>query len=161
VGDAPGAWGGLRVLEVDPDTGMRQVALIHSPHGEEFPPPDLGVYAPGPSVAVGNLVYVAWHADGLRVIDLSQAPPQEVGYFVPPDKPDPTKTLPAKASVVGVAVAGDHVVVVDQNSGLFVLSNKGLAGGAGGGTRGVILAVGLSVLLVAGLVALVVARRRA
>ena len=161
VGDAPGAWGGLRVLEVDPDTGMRQLALIHAPHGEEFPPPDLGVYAPGPSVAVGNLVYVAWRSDGLRVIDLGGTPPGEVAHFVPPDTPDPARFLPAKASVVGVAVAGDNVLVSDQNSGLYVLDGKGLAAGAGGSSLGLFLALGLGVLFVAGAVAVVVARRRA
>ncbi len=160
VGAAPGAWGGLRVLEVDPDTGMRQLALIHSPRGTVFPPPDLGVYAPGRSVTVGPLAYVAWHADGLRVLDLSQAPVAEVGHYVPPDTPDPSGTLPAKASVVGVAVAGGHIVITDQNSGLYVLSNKGLAPGGGGGKLGLFLGIGLGLMFVAGAAAFVVGRRR-
>jgi hypothetical protein len=130
--DSPGAWGGMRVLEVDPDTGMRELALLRSPHGTAFPPPDLGVYAPGRVLADGNLAYVAWHSDGLRVIDLGQSPPTEVGHFVPPDTADPTGTLPAKASVIGVALAGgNRVVIVDQNSGLYVLARV-TSGGDGG-----------------------------
>lgn len=156
--DAPGEWGGLRVLEVDPDTGMRQVTVIHSRYGKTFPPPDLGVYAPGRAVARGETAYVAWHSDGLRVIDLSEQPPREVGHFVPPDTPDPSNTLPDKASVVGVALMeGDRLVITDQNSGLYVLS----ADTDGEGTS---VAVGLAVvfggLAVLVVVALLVARRR-
>ncbi|MFP5319797.1 MAG: hypothetical protein ACLGI2_16075 [Acidimicrobiia bacterium] len=157
--DGPGEWGGLRVLEVDPDTGMRQMALVHSRHGKTFPPPDLGVYAPGRAVARGERAYVAWHSDGLRVLDLGEQPPREVGHFVPPDTPDPSNTLPGKASVVGVALLdGNRVVITDQNSGLYVLSAT--SGGGEGAPLGVGLAVvfgGLALLVAA---AVLVARRR-
>jgi hypothetical protein len=152
MSDAGGTWGGLRILDVDPDTGMSQVALIHSVHGMTFPPPDLGVYAPGPSVADGKLAYVAWHADGVRVIDLSAAPPREVAHFVPKDAPDPAGALPPKASVVGVALAGDHLVAVDQNSGLYVLSRPGTGRGstllvAGAVLAGAVVLVGAVTLV--------------
>ena len=160
VVDQPGAWGGLRVLEVDPDTGMRQLALIRSPHGATFPPPDAGVYAPGRAIADGHTAYVAWHSDGLRVIDLSASPPEEVAHFVPPDKPDPSGTLPAKASVIGVAF-GTHnrIVITDQNSGLYVLAKARASGG--GGSVALYLALvlgGVAVLVGAGAL---MARRRA
>jgi hypothetical protein len=155
--DGPGQWGGLRVLDVDPDTGMTQVALLHSPHGTTFPPPDQGVYAPGPSVVAGKLAYVTWHADGLRVIDLSQQPPREVAHFVPPDTPDPTNTLPAKASVVGVAVSANLVVISDTNSGLYVL-DRGASGG--GSSLGIYLLIGLGVVTAVLTTSLVVRRRR-
>ncbi len=159
VTDAPGEWGGLRVLEVDPDTGMRQVALVHSPHGKTFPPPDLGVYAPGRAVARGDLAYVAWHSDGLRVLDLGELPPREVGHFVPPDRPDPSGNLPPKASVIGVALMdGNRVAITDQNSGLYVLAPG--RSDSEGTSVGVTLAVVFGGLAVLVAVALLVARRR-
>lgn len=159
VTDTAGEWGGLRVLEVDPDTGMRQMALVHSPHGRTFPPPDLGVYAPGRAVARGEQAYVAWHSDGLRILDLGEQPPREVGHFVPPDTPDPSNTLPPKASVIGVALMdGNRVVITDQNSGLYVLSTS--SGGGEGTSVGVGLAIVFGGLAVLVAVALLVARRR-
>ena len=159
VTDSPGEWGGLRVLEVDPDTGMRQMALIHSPHGKTFPPPDLGVYAPGRAVARGELAYVAWHADGLRIYDLSEAPPLEVGHFVPPDTPDPSGILPPKASVIGVALTeGNRVVITDQNSGLYVLARS--SGGGSGASVGLVLGLVFGGVVVLVAMAVLVARRR-
>jgi len=160
VVDQPGAWGGLRVLDVDTDTNeIRQRALIRSRHGTTFPPPDLGVYAPGRAVADGDKVYVAWHADGLRVIDLGASPIEEVAHFVPHDTADPSGNLPAKASVIGVALAdGGRIVITDQNSGLYVLAAERDEGG--GGSVALYLAValgGVAVLVAAGVL---VARRR-
>lgn len=158
VVDSAGEWGGLRILEVDPDTGMREIGLVHSPNGKAFPPPDVGVYAPGRAVARGATAYVAWHSDGLRVIDVAAAPPREVGHFVPPDSPDPSGTLPAKASVVGVALLeGNRVVITDQNSGLYVLDAR--LGGDGLPLAATLAAAagGLAVLAAA---AVLVARRR-
>ncbi|MGH9226563.1 MAG: hypothetical protein ACRD2W_22890 [Acidimicrobiales bacterium] len=159
VVDQPGAWGGLRILEVDPDTGMRQLALIRSPHGTTFPPPDLGVYAPGRAVADGEKAYVAWHSDGLRVIDLGESPPKEVAHFVPADSADPSGSLPAKASVIGVALAGgNRVVITDQNSGLYVLAEARNTGGGGSVALYLALVLGGVAVLVAG--GVLVARRR-
>lgn len=154
---APGQWGGLRVLEVDPDTGMRQLAVLRSPHGTTFPPPDLGVYAPGRSTVVKSLAYVAWHADGLRVIDLAGEPMGEVAHFVPADTPDPTNAFPAKASVEGVAVTRRFVLVSDQNSGLYVLSPLPAGGGKAGAITLVLVAVSGAVLLA---VVILLGRRR-
>ena len=76
--------------------------------------------------------YVAWNADGVRVLDLSGGGrPTEVGFYVPADTADPTGTLPPVAHVTGVALAGRNIVVTDANSGLYVLAYRPSVGTAG------------------------------
>ena len=127
----PGGWGRLRVLDLASHT---QVGQYKTPRSLVFPPPDLGVYSPGHAVADGRLAYVAWNSDGLQLLDLANpARPDAVGRFIPHDTADPTRTIPSKAYVVGVALthrnygadAHPYVVVTDVNSGLYVLANPG------------------------------------
>ncbi|MDQ6783930.1 MAG: hypothetical protein M3063_10895 [Actinomycetota bacterium] len=129
VGD-PGGWGRVRVID---QAGHAQVGQYKTPRSLVFPPPDLGVYAPGRAVANGNQAYVAWNSDGLQVLDLAHpAKPVAVGRFVPPDTPDPTGVIPSKAYVVGVALdqarkdneQRQYVVITDINSGLYVLATS-------------------------------------
>lgn len=99
---------------------MRVVDVTNS--AKVFPPPDLGVYSVHHAIARGSIGYVAAHANGLRAIDLTSANLAELGSFVPPDIPDPTGEIPAKANVTGVDVAANGAIVVsDTNSGLYVL----------------------------------------
>jgi hypothetical protein len=87
-----------------------------------------GFYSPRQSVAFGSQQeVVAWMSDGVRIVDLSDpAVPNEVGYFVPPPRPDPqgwweapdtSKMFPL---VWGVATDGELVYVSDVNSGLWI-----------------------------------------
>jgi hypothetical protein len=125
--DRPGFWGGLRVADL---TSYQQVGGYTTPRSRVFPPPDLGVYSVHHAVAEGDRAQVAWNSDGLRVLDLANpASPSEVGHFVPPDTPDPTGQIPAKAYVVGVDTAGCNVVISDINSGLYVVSDPGACPG--------------------------------
>ena len=120
--DRPGDWGGLRFLDLSNPAAPTPVGSYRSPGSLVFPPPDLGIYTVGHTVVKGSLVYAAWNADGLRVLDISNpAAPREVASFIPPDTPDPTGFLPAKARVVGVETIPGHVVISDENSGLYVL----------------------------------------
>ena len=73
--------------------------------------------APGRLVASGELAYVAWHGDGLRIVDLGQVRPRAVAQFIP-----------AQPAVVGVGLLPNHVVAVDRNSGLYVLERPEEAG---------------------------------
>lgn len=73
--------------------------------------------SPGRLVASGELAYVAWAGDGLRVVDLGQVRPRAVAQFIP-----------AQPAVAGVALLANHVVVVDRNSGLYVLERPDEAG---------------------------------
>ena len=74
--------------------------------------------APGRLVASGELAYVTWHGDGLGVVDFGQVRARTVAQFIP-----------AQPAVVGVGLLADHVVVVDRNSGLYVLERPDEAGG--------------------------------
>ena len=95
----PGASAGLRVVALSPQLPA-DVATIRYPN----------TAPPGLLVASGEQAFVAWHADGLRVIDLGLVAPRTVAQFVPID-PD----------VTGVALLASYVVVVDRASGLYVL----------------------------------------
>lgn len=91
---------GLRVLAIDPPNPLTDAAEVRLPSPA----------APGRLVASGELAYVAWHGDGLRVVDLGQVVPRTVAQFVPPS-----------GDVVGVALLDEHVLVTDRSSGLYVL----------------------------------------
>lgn len=162
LADVKGEWGGLRVIDLSDPVGPRVTTTWRSPEAAVFPPVDLGVYAPGPAATAGSVAYVAWHAAGLRALDLSGAAgPKELASFVPPPQPDPTKTLPTDTDVVGVAVGAKFVVAVDTNSGLYVLSPVTAEGSGGGGLSGAavaaIVVVALALLVGAGTV---IVRRR-
>ncbi len=97
--DAPDA-GGLRVFELEPGTTPVEREPVRFPGGS----------GPGRLVASGELAYVAWHGQGVRVLDMGQVRPRAVAQFIP-----------AAADVVGVGLLPDHVVVTDRTSGLYVL----------------------------------------
>ncbi|MDQ6778362.1 MAG: cadherin-like domain-containing protein [Actinomycetota bacterium] len=124
--DSPGPWGALRVVDVSNPAAPTLRGSYQPPPSLVFPPPDLGVYSVHHAVARGSVAFVAAHANGVRVIDLTSANPTEIASFVPPDTPDPTNEIPAKANVTGVDVAANGAVVVsDTNSGLYVLELRG------------------------------------
>lgn len=124
--DQPGAWGALRVVDVTNPAAPTLRGVYQPPAAKVFPPPDLGVYSVHHAVARGPIGFVAGHANGLHVIDLTSSNPSEVASFVPPDTADPTGEIPAKANVTGVDVTANGAIVVsDTNSGLYVLALRG------------------------------------
>jgi hypothetical protein len=131
--DLPGEWGGLRVLDTTDPAAPKQVAEYRTTNARIFPPPDhRGIYSIHHAVVEGERAYAAWNSDGLRVLDLrSGGVPIEIASFVPPDRPDPTNTVPAKTYVQGVALTAGHIVISDVNSGLWVLEKPAPAGGRG------------------------------
>ena len=108
--DAPTAHG-LRVLELERGLTPREQTPVRFPSAS----------APGRLVASGSLAYVAWHGDGLRVIDFGEVRARTVAQFIP-SQPD----------VVGVALLPQHVVVTDLTTGLYVLERPEEAGGRAG-----------------------------
>jgi hypothetical protein len=133
LGDRQGEWGALRMIDVSEPASPRELAAYRTVRSQQFPPADLGVYSVHHAIARSGIAFVAWNSDGLRVLDISGATPREIGFFVPPDRPDPSGVLPAKAYVTGVALmdrpaasgagrrAGAYVVITDIHSGLYVL----------------------------------------
>ena len=144
--DLPGAWGGLRVLDVTDPAKPVQLTEFKTTRGRQMPPPDYrGIYSVHHAIVEGDRAYVAWNSDGLRVLDMGSGVPVEVGSFVPPDTADPTGTIPAKARVVGVAYTPTHIVITDVNSGLYVLEKPAPFGGRGywmAGADGGVFALG-------------------
>jgi hypothetical protein len=121
--DQPGTFGGVRALDLTADT---QVGEYKTPRTTLFPPPDLGSYSAGRSESDEDTAYVAWHSDGVRILDTSDpANITEVGHFVPPDRPDPSGSgIPAKALVVGVDQGPDCTIVIsDIHTGLYILDD--------------------------------------
>lgn len=104
--DGPDARG-LRVFELEPGTTPVEREPVHFPGGS----------GPGRLVASGELAYVAWHGQGVRVLDMGQVRPRVVAQFIPP-----------AGDVVGVGLLPDHVVVTDRTSGLYVLERPEEAG---------------------------------
>jgi len=144
--DQPGEWGGLRVLDVTDPAAPTQRTIYRTQRSLQMPPPDYrGIYSVHHAVVEGDRAYVAWNSDGLRVLDLGSGLPSEIASFVPPDSPDPTGTIPAKARVVGVAYTATHIVISDVNSGLWVLEKPTPFGGRGywlAGSDGGVFALG-------------------
>ncbi|MGH9182007.1 MAG: LVIVD repeat-containing protein, partial [Acidimicrobiales bacterium] len=131
--DLPGEWGGLRILDTTDPAKPTEVSVWRPEPARIMPPPDhRGIYSVHHAVTEGARAYAAWNSAGLRVLDLADpARPVEIASFVPPDRPDPTGTVPAKTFVTGVATTARHVVVSDMNSGLWVLTKPAAAPGEG------------------------------
>ena len=125
--DEAGEWGGLRILDTTDPARPVEIGSYQSPGSRVMPPPDhRGIYSVHHALVEGDRAYAAWNSDGVRVLDLrNPAVPVEIGSFVPPDRPDPTSTVPGKAYVTGVALTARHVVVSDMNSGMWVLTKPG------------------------------------
>ncbi|MGH9282486.1 MAG: hypothetical protein ACRD0S_06065, partial [Acidimicrobiales bacterium] len=144
--DRPGEWGGLRVLDVTNPAVPSEVAHFKTTRSKQMPPPDhRGIYSVHHAVVEDDRAYAAWNSDGLRVLDLGSGVPAEIASFVPPDRPDPTGTVPAKARVVGVGHTATHIVISDLNSGLYVLEKPQPFGGRGywmAGADGGVFALG-------------------
>jgi hypothetical protein len=113
--------------------------------------PTDGIYSVHNAVIEGDLEYVSWYSDGVRVVDLSDPRrPREVASFVPP--PSPPRQVAATAQngrrdmpvVWGVYPWKDLVLASDMNSGLWVFrvtaeaagSNQGASGSGGSGQGG-------------------------
>jgi hypothetical protein len=104
-----------------------------------------GVYSVHNAVIDGDLEYVAWYSDGVRVVDLSDpGRPAEVAWFVPPRSPARQTAATAQGGqrdmplVWGVTRWKDLVLASDMNSGLWIirvtLDGKGSnQGGSGPG----------------------------
>ncbi|MGH9164120.1 MAG: hypothetical protein ACRDZW_01225, partial [Acidimicrobiales bacterium] len=131
--DAPGEWGGLRIIDTTDPAKQAEVGTYKPDVARMMPPPDYrGIYSVHHALVEGTRAYAAWNSAGVRVLDLtSPSTPVEIASFVPPDTVDPTATVPAKAYVTGVATTARHIVISDMNSGLWILTKPGAVAGNG------------------------------
>jgi hypothetical protein len=115
--------GGLRIWDISNLAAPRQLAVYQTPDSAAFPPPDDGFYTVHNPEVAGNVAYLSWYSDGLRVLDISDpANPREIASYVPPAAHNPFGVeFPNRTLVWGVHLAGDLVLLSDINGGLYVL----------------------------------------
>jgi hypothetical protein len=108
-------WGYLRLVDVQDPSAAVQVGEFRTADnvagtpGEEYA---YSVHNPLADDRDPNRAYLAWYADGVRVLDISDAArPVEVSSWVPPREP----------FVWNVAFMGNLLLVGDVNHGLYVL----------------------------------------
>jgi hypothetical protein len=121
-------FGGLRFWDLSDPAAPRLISTYATSRTHVDPtlgPPERGVFSAHNPVVQGDLLFVSWYADGVRVLDIRDpAAPREVAAWMPPADAAPgavRTSLGPDALVWGVAVDGDLVVASDVNSGLWVL----------------------------------------
>jgi len=115
--------GGLRIWDIADLANARQVAVYQTPDSVVFPPPSDGMYTIHNPEVSGNIAFLSWYSDGLRVVDIGDpASPREIAAYVPPAISNPRhNAFPDGPLVWGVYLAGDTVLLSDINAGLYVL----------------------------------------
>ena len=69
----------------------------------------------------GNLMYIAWFNAGLRVFDISDArQPTEVGFFMPPERPD----LPSQSGAHASPIDWSEEIAVDARGNIYLNDDK-------------------------------------
>jgi hypothetical protein len=121
-------FGGLHIWDLSDPARPRAVGAYTTPRSRVDPavgPAERGVFSAHNPVVQGDLLFVSWYSDGVRVLDIRDpAAPREVASWVPPAESGRgavRTSLGAGPLVWGVAVDGDLVVASDVNSGLWVL----------------------------------------
>jgi hypothetical protein len=109
-------WGRLRLVDVQDPSNPIQVGVFDTAESAAGTPGgtyDYTIHNPLADDRNPNRAYLAWYADGVRLLDVSDASrPVEVGSWLPPRDPD----------VWNVAFLGDLLLVGDINNGLFILT---------------------------------------
>ncbi len=88
----------------------------------------IGEYKMRPQTSIHNMVlkdkrlYVAWYAEGLRVLDVSNpTQPKEIAYFNTYRDGDMSRAGPLYLGAIGIRVPGDgYVYLVDLTRGLLI-----------------------------------------
>lgn len=121
-------FGGLRLWRLDDPAAPQPLATYLTPRARVDPlrgPAEEGRFSAHNPVVQGDLLFVSWFADGVRVLDISDpAAPRELASWIPPARAQPRaiRTYLGDGPLVwGVAVEGDLIVASDINSGLHVL----------------------------------------
>lgn len=111
TGDPPGdPWGAVRIWDISDPHDPAQVGSYATPSSLSMPGGDGHYTAHNPEVH-GDLLYVSWYSDGVRVLDLADpTAPQPVAAYVPP-----------AANIWGVHVQGNLIFLSDIECGLYVV----------------------------------------
>ncbi|MDP8923559.1 MAG: hypothetical protein M3O34_11860 [Chloroflexota bacterium] len=126
-------WGFLRFWDISNPANPVQLATFATEYIRTDPqggPPDGSRYTAHEPVVLGDRLYVAWYADGLRILDVADPTrPREVGYFIPTSESpaqedDSASSTAGDGWTWGVYPRGDLILVSDQRLGLFVLRDR-------------------------------------
>ena len=111
----------MRLFDITDETRPRQVS-VYQPPRDAPPGVRFGAHQPHEFVAADNLVYAAWFAGGLRVVDITNPRrPTEAGRYVP--RPV-TGTRPPMSNDVFVDNRG-LIYLIDRDNGLDILRFSG------------------------------------
>jgi uncharacterized protein (TIGR03437 family) len=120
-------WGFLRLFDVSDPAAPRQLGTFLTANARTdrvHGPPDGGVYSIHNPVLAGDLGYLSWYSDGIRVVDLvNRSAPLEVASYVPIGAADPFGVFAPLAQMWGVYVDGERNLIFasDMNYGLYIL----------------------------------------
>lgn len=116
-------WSGLRIWDVADPGSAREVGRFQTPNSIAFPAPSAGYYTIHNPEVAGDLAFLSWYTDGVRVVDISNpAAPREVASHVPTPGRNPQQGFfPNETMVWGIHLYEDLVLLSDVNSGLHVL----------------------------------------
>jgi hypothetical protein len=108
-------WGRLRLVDVQDPANPVQVGSFDTPDSEAGTPGEQYAYTihnPLTDDRATNRAYLAWYADGIRLLDISDASrPVELSNWIPPHD----------GMIWNVSFMGDLLLAGDINNGLFVL----------------------------------------
>ena len=108
-------WGRLRLVDVHDPANAVQIGSFETANSAAETPGDAYAYTihnPLTDDRNPNHAYLAWYADGVRLIDVSDATqPVEFASWVPPHK----------GMIWSVSFMGDLLLAGDVNNGLYVL----------------------------------------
>jgi hypothetical protein len=121
-GISDGSWGFLRIWDITNRRDPEQIGRYLTPNTTRLPPSGEGLYSVHNPVVRGDLAFVSWYSDGVRVLDIADPrQPVEIAAFVPPANADPFGEFDEAPYVWGVALERDLVFASDTNTGLYVL----------------------------------------
>ncbi len=114
---------GLRIWDIADLSAPRQLAVYQTPDSMAFPSPGAGAYTVHNPEAAGDLAFLSWYSDGLRVVDISNpALSREVAAYVPSASANGRGAVfPDTTLVWGVHLDGDLIFLSDINSGLHIV----------------------------------------
>lgn len=112
-------WGFARIWDISNPEQPKEIGSFETPNSASGQTG--GLYTVHNPEVHGDLLFLSWYSDGVRVLDISDPEsPREVALFVPApvEGPDGDESPPA---VWGVHVEGDLVFLSDMSGGLYIL----------------------------------------
>jgi hypothetical protein len=108
-------WGRLRLVDVQDSSNPVQVGTFDTADSAAGTPGEqyaFTIHNPLADDRDPNRAYLAWYADGIRLIDISDASkPVEIANWIPP----------RGGMIWNVSFMGDLLLAGDINNGLFIL----------------------------------------